>query len=76
MVGSFVSIATETWGLLGGLVVKVLDYRPRGPMFQPHYSNRDFFHLGVYSTLPEEVSRCTLKVLSPEVYTASFGGDV
>jgi len=30
-------------GLLGGQVVKVLDYRPRGPRFQPHYRNRDFF---------------------------------
>ena len=30
-------------GLLGGQVVKALDYRPRGPRFQPHYSNRDFF---------------------------------
>ena len=32
----------------GGQVVKALDYRPRGPRFQPHYNNRDFFHLGVY----------------------------
>jgi len=30
-------------GLLGGQVVKALDYRPRGPRFQPHYSNRDIF---------------------------------
>ena len=30
-------------GLLGGQVVKVLDYRPRGPRFLPHYSNRNFF---------------------------------
>jgi len=30
-------------GLVGGQVVKALDYRPRGPDFQPHYSNRDFF---------------------------------
>jgi len=45
--------------------------------FQPHYSNRDLsFHLGVYSALPKRVSRCILKVFSPEVYTASFGGDV
>ena len=63
-------------GLLGGQVVKALDYRPRGPRFQPHYSNRDFFHLGVYSALPQKVSRCSLKVFPPEVYTASFGGDV
>ena len=45
--------------------------------FQPHYSNRDlFFHLGVYSALPKKVSRCILKVFSPEVNTASFGGNV
>ena len=31
------------WGLLGGQVVKALDYRPRGPRFQAHYSNKDFF---------------------------------
>ena len=30
-------------GLPGGQVVKALDCRPRGPRFQPHYSNRDFF---------------------------------
>ena len=30
-------------GLLGGQVIKALDYRPRGPRFQPHYRNRDFF---------------------------------
>ena len=41
-------------GLLGGQVVKALDCRPRGPRFQPHYSNRDFFHLGVYSALPKK----------------------
>ena len=35
-----------------------------------------YFHLGVYSALPKKVSRCGLKVLPPEVYTASFGGDV
>ena len=29
-------------GLLGSQVVKVLDYRPKGPRFQPHQSNRDF----------------------------------
>ena len=59
-------------------MVKALDYRPRGPRFQPHYSNRDLFHLhvGVYSALPERVSRCGLKVFPPEVYTASFRGDV
>ena len=57
-------------GLPGGQVVKALDYRPRG------YSNKDFFHLGVYSALPKRVSRCILRVFSPEVYTASFGGDV
>ena len=57
-------------GLPGGQVVKALDYRPRG------YSNKDFFHLGVYSALPKKVSRCILRVFSPEVYTASFGGDV
>jgi len=59
-------------GLLGGQVVKVLDYRPRGPRFQPHYSN----NLGVYSALPKKVSRYSLKVFPPEVYTTSFGGDV
>jgi len=62
--------------LLGGQVVKALDCRSRGPRFWPHYSNRGFFHLGVYSALPKKVSRCGLKVFSPEVYTASFGGDV
>jgi len=64
--------------LLGGQVVKVLDYRPRGLRFQHHYSNRDFFFTwGVYSALPKKGSRCILKVFSPEVYTASsFGGDV
>jgi len=56
-------------GLLGGQVVKALDYSPR---FQPHYSN----NLGVYSALPKKVSRCSLKVFPPEVYTTSFGGDV
>ena len=25
-------------------LLKALDCRPRGPRFQPHYSNRDFFH--------------------------------
>jgi len=44
--------------------------------FQPHYSNRDFSPIGVYSVLPKKVSRCSLKVFLPEVYTASFGGDV
>ena len=34
------------------------------------------FHLGVYSALPKKVSRCSLKVLPPEVYTASFRQDV
>jgi len=29
-------------GMLGGQVVKALDW-PRGPMFQLHYSYRDFF---------------------------------
>ena len=54
-------------------MVKVLDYRPRGLRFQPHYSNRE----SSYSALPKKVSRprCTLKVFSPEVYNASFGGD-
>ena len=42
-------------GLLGGQVVKALDCTPRGPRFQPHYSNRYFFHLGVYSALPKIV---------------------
>jgi len=49
---------------------------PEAPGSQPHYSNRDFFHLGVYSALLKKVSRCILKVLSPEVYTATFRGDV
>ena len=58
-------------------MVKALDCRPRGPRFQPHYSNRDFFYLRVYLALPpKKVSRCGLKVLPPEVYAASFGGDV
>ena len=57
-------------------MVKALDCTPRGPRFQPHYSNRYFFHLGVYSALPKKVSRCRLKVFLPEVYAASFGGDV
>ena len=39
-------------GLLGGQVGKALDYRLLGPRFWPHYINRDFFHLGVYSALP------------------------
>jgi len=58
-------------------VVKALDWRPRGPRFQSHYSNRYFFHLGVYSALPKKVSRCGLKVFLPDdVYAASFGRDV
>ena len=32
--------------------------------------------VGVYSALLKKVSRCRLKVFPPEVYTASFGGDV
>ena len=40
-------------GLLGCKVVEVLDYRPRGPRFQPPYSNREFFIPGVYSVLPQ-----------------------
>ena len=32
-----------TWWFACGQVVKALDYRPRGPRFQPHYSNREFF---------------------------------
>ena len=59
-------------GLLAGQVVKALDYRPRGP----HDSNREFFHLGVYSALPKKINRYVLKVFSHEVYTASFRGDV
>jgi len=35
-------------------VVKALDYRRRGPRFQPLYSNGDFFRLGVYSALPKK----------------------
>ena len=35
-----------------------------------------FFHLRVNLALPKKVSRCILKVFSPEVYTTSFGGDV
>ena len=54
-------------------MVKALDYRPRVPRFQPNYS---FFYLGVYSALPKKVSGCRLKVFPPEVYTASFRGDV
>ena len=46
--------------LLDGKVVKVLDYRPRGPRFQPHYSNRDFVQLGVYSALPQKMSKSIL----------------
>ena len=43
-------LSTCIQGLLGGQVVKALDYRSRGPRFQPHTdSNKDFFHLGVYS---------------------------
>ena len=46
--------------LLGGQVVKALDYRPWGPRFQPHYSNRDVF-TGVYSALPKKASRYILR---------------
>jgi len=57
-------------GLLGGQVVKPLDYRPRGPRFQPRYRNRDFFlHLGVYSALPKIVRRC---ILAEGVFTRSL----
>jgi len=42
--------------LFGGQVVKALDYRPRGPRFQPYYSDRDLF-TGVYSALPKKASR-------------------
>jgi len=43
-------------------MVKALDCRPRGPRFQPHYSNRDFFtYVGVYSDLTKKVSRCILE---------------
>lgn len=38
-------------GLLGSLVIKVLDCRPGGPRFQPT-RQQGFFHLGVYSALP------------------------
>ena len=59
-------------------VVKALDYSPRGPRFQPHYSNRDFFHLGVYSALPKKVSRHILKCfhLKFTLHPLKFGGDV
>jgi len=72
---SFLSIMLKNI-LLVGQVVKVLGYRPSGPRFLPHYSNRYFCHLGIYSALPKQVSRCILNMFSPEVYTASFEGDV
>jgi len=45
-------------------MVKALDYRPRGPRFQPHYSKRDFFTYSVYSALLKKVSRRILKIFS------------
>ena len=48
----------------GGQVVKALDYRPRGPRFQPHYNNRDFFSPRSLLALPKKVRRCILKVFS------------
>ena len=54
-------------------MIKVLDYRPRGHRFQHHYSNRDFF---TQEFTQQKVRRCILKVFPPEVYTASFIGDV
>ena len=58
------------------ICIKALDCRPRGPRFQPNYSNRDFFILESTQLYPKKVSRCGLKVFSPEVYTTSFGGDI
>ena len=57
--------------MLGGQVVKALHgLQTSAEVPAP----RGFFL--VYSALPKKVSRCILKVFSPEVYTASFGGDV
>ena len=53
-------------------MVNALD-QTRGPRCQPHYSNSNFCHLGVFSVLCPKVNRSILKVFSPEVYTASFG---
>ena len=49
---------------------------PGVPGSSPTIATGIYFHLGVYSALPKKVSRCGLKVFPPEVYTASFGGDV
>jgi len=58
---------------LGCLVAKWLKHWTTDP---EAIATRIFFHLGVYSALPQKVSRRILRVFSPEVYTASFGGDV
>ena len=49
---------------------------PGVPGSSPATATGIFFHLGVYAALLKKVSRCSLKVFPPEVYTASFGGDV
>ena len=66
-----------TQGLLSGQVDEVLDYKPRRiPGSSPTIVTGVYLHVGVYSALPKKVSRCILKVFSPEVYTATFGWDV
>jgi len=57
------------------LVTKTRTMMSSACMTCAHYYNWPN-HLGVYSALPKNVSRCRLKVFPPEVYTASSGGDV
>ena len=61
-------------GLLGGQVVKELDYIIFiQPERSPHHSNTAFFHLGVHSALPQKVSRSILKVFSSDIFFGELG---
>ena len=54
----------------------MLDWRPGGPRFESHQTQREhFLSLGIYLALPYK-TRCLLEGVFASAYTVSFRGDV